>query len=195
MKKILTSLLALVLVLSLALSMASCTEVHPIQKFLLKMQSAKSYNISVSMTDVPFLGTVSISSKVDGNVQYIPETIVSEEAYIEYVSDAQYIYTKNAKGEWTKTKSELDLGISDLCSNEQILAFFDAENFEAVEGKENVYRQKDDADFGEYTDLTITVKDDSCTVSCTAAVEGLNIGVVIVISELGKVDLTLPEVK
>ena len=195
MKKILLAVLSLMLCVALMLSAVSCTQVHPIQKFLLKMQSSKSYQISVTMEDIPFLGSISLTTKVDGDIQYIPETLINEEAYFQVSSDAQYLYTKNAKGEWTKTKTELDVDVSEFYRNENILKLLDPDSYEAVEGKENVFKLKDDATFDGFDEITITVKDESCTISAKTNLEGFEISVVIVVSEIGKVKLTLPEVK
>ena len=79
MKKTILLLLVVGTCLSLLMTMTSCSFKHPIDEFKEKMEKADSYQMSVTMSDVPFLGTFTMAIKVDGNIQYTPAVMFNEE--------------------------------------------------------------------------------------------------------------------
>ena len=195
MKKALSFLIIVSLCLSMLMMVTSCSSKHPIEEFKEKMEKADSYQMSITMSDVPFLGTFTITTKVDGNIQYTPAVMFNEEEYIETVGDVEYKYTKDDSGKWTKTKVEdTDDDSSSIYGDDSLNKLFNPDNYEKVKGEENTYKQKDDVDFEDYENVKITIEDDSCTIEMSAISEGMTFGVKIVISKIGEIELTLPEV-
>lgn len=194
MKKVISLLIVLATCLSILMAFTSCSSKHPIDEFKEKMEKADSYQMSITMSDVPFFGTFTMTTKVDGNIQYIPAVMFSEEEYTEIVDDVKYKYTKDDSGKWTKEKEETNDDDSSVYGDESLAKLFNPDNYEKVKGEENTYKQKSDVTFDDYEDVKITIEDDSCTIEMKAISEGMTFGVKIVISKIGKIELTLPQV-
>lgn len=195
MKKTLSFLIIVSLCLSMLMLATSCSSKHPIEEFKEKMEKADSYQMSITMSDVPFLGTVTMTAKVDGNIQYIPATMINEEVYTETVGDVEYQYTKDDSGKWTKTKVENTVDdTSSIYDDDSLNKLFNPDNYEKVKGEENTYKQKDDVDFENYENVKITIEDNSCTIEMSASLQGMTFGLKIVVSKIGEIELTLPTV-
>ena len=194
MKKIVSLLLTLVLCFSMLLTLTSCFFKHPIENFAEKMAKANNYQISITLSDVPLLGTFTITEKVDGNITYTPAVLFDGECYTETVGNVVYTYTQNEDGTWTKSQSETD-DSSSVWSDDNMNDLFNPDNFEKVKGEKNTYKQKAGVVFDTMDDVVIVVTDESCTINMSMVVDGLTCGVKIVISKLGAIDLTLPTVK
>ena len=82
MKKIASLSLALLLCISFLLSAVSCSSKHPIEEFKEKMEQAESYQMVLTMSDVPMLGTLTMTYQIDGDIQYEPATVFGEETAI-----------------------------------------------------------------------------------------------------------------
>jgi hypothetical protein len=130
----------------------------------------------------------------------MPETVFEPEQYIEKVGDIEYSYSKDDNGDWVKTQVEEEEEDSSDNSDDNALAqLFDPENYEPVEGKENTYRQKagvsfEDLDGMQVEDVVISIDDTSCTIEMTATIEGMVVGMKLVFSKIGEIELTLPTV-
>ena len=198
MKKTLSRLLAAVLCLSVLITAASCSSEtkHPLKAFYDKMEKAENYQLVMTMIDVPFLGTYTVTGKFDGNIEYTAATLFTEEEYIEKDGDVEYKYTKDDSGKWTKTKVEkTEESEEDMLDEEFSKQLFNPENYEEVEGEKNTYKQKSDVKFDECENVKIKVEDESCTIEMSVTSEGMTLNVKLVISEIGKIELKLPEVE
>ena len=194
MKKVISLLIVLATCLSILMAFTSCSSKHPIDEFRAKMEKADSYQMSITMSDVPLFGTFTMTTKVDGNIQYTPAVMFSEEEYVETVGDVKYKYTKDESGKWTKEKEETEDDDSSIYGDESMEKLFNPENYEKVKGEENTYKQKSDVTFDDYEDVKITIEEDSCTIEMKAISDGMTFGVKIVISKIGEIELTLPKV-
>ena len=194
MKKVISLLIILATCLSILMAFTSCSSKHPIDEFKEKMEKADSYQMSITMSDVPLFGTFTMTTKVDGNIQYTPAVMFSEEEYTETVDGVKYKYTKDDSGKWTKEKDETNDDDSSVYGDESMAKLFNPDNYEKVKGEENTYKQKSDVTFDDYEDVKITIEDDSCTIEMKAISDGITFGVKIVISKIGEIELTLPKV-
>lgn len=194
MKKKLSMLLAVLLCLSMMFIGTSCSSKHPMETFREKMEQADSYEMTVTMSDVPLFGTMTITTQVDGNIQYTPAVLFNAEEYTETVDSTVYTYTKNEDGTWTKTESAAEEDSSEITSDESMKKFFDPNNYEAVKGEENTYKQKKDVVFDDFSDVTMFIGENTCTIEMTATSEGMTYGTKLVISKIGEIELTLPAV-
>ena len=194
MKKVISLLIVLATCLSTLMAFTSCSSKHPIDEFKEKMEKADSCQMSITISDVPLFGTFTMTTKVDGNIQYTPAVMFSEEEYTETVDGVTYKYTKDDSGKWTKEKEETNDDDSSVYGDESLAKLFNPDNYEKVEGEENTYKQMSDVTFDDYEDVKITIEDDSCTIEMKAISDGMTFGVKIVISKIGKIELTLPKV-
>ena len=193
MKKFVSLFLTLMLCISMMLIVTSCGTKHPIEEFKNKMADADSYQMSFTMSNIPLFGTITITTKVDGNIQYTPAIMFNEEEYIETVGDPKYKYTKNEDGTWSKTQDTEEEDDSSVTSDKTMEELFNPDNYEKVKDKENTYKQKKDVTFDNFEDVTITIEEDSCTIEMMSTDEGY--GVKLVISKIGEIELTLPTVE
>ena len=125
MKKFVSLFLTLMLCISMMLIVTSCGTKHPIEKFKNKMADADSYQMSVTMSNVPLFGTITMTTKVDGNIQYTPAIMFNEEEYIETVGDTKYKYTKNEDGTWSKTQDTEEEDDSSVTSDKTMEELFE----------------------------------------------------------------------
>ena len=60
------------------------------------MKEAESYQLEMTVSDIPFIGTINMKQMVDGNVSYTSAIWFQDEQYEEKVGKDVYVYTKNA---------------------------------------------------------------------------------------------------
>ena len=183
---------AAVVILTVTLSLVFAK--HPIAKFFEKMEKENNYQITITMYDIPFLGTLTMQEKVDGNVTYTPAVLFGEESYTERVGDDVYTYTKDSNDKWVKEKEESS-GATDSTANNFAEDFADLLNPKNYKKEsKNKYVQKDDVKFDAYDNVVITIDDDCLTIEMDVISEGMTFRTKIVISDIGDVELTLPKV-
>lgn len=190
-QKIVIAAVAALLCIATVLMIVISASQHPLEKFAAKMIKKQSFQMDVVLSGIPFFGTVSLTYEMDGNIQHIPAGNFVSESYMETVGDKQYKYTKDETGKWIKAESDENL-LSSIQSNETLKQLLNVDNYEKVEGKKNVYRQKADVVFENCKDVTITLEDKSCIIEMIALSNGMALETLIVISNVGKVNLTLP---
>lgn len=181
------ALIALIIIIAVS-------SIHPVHKFFLKVAQTEKYEMTIEILDIPLLGSVSIRSKFDGNIQYTPATLFTDEKYVEKVGDTKYTYTKNNDGVWIKTAKADEDESSDITESEEIKELLNLDNYEKIDGEKNAYKLKDGVVFEEFKDVIFHLGDDSCTIDLTLSLAGLKCKGRIIISNVGKVDLTLPKV-
>ena len=196
-KKIILAIVAAVLCLATVLSIVIVNaSIHPLEKFALKIMKKQNFQMDIVLSGIPIFGAVALTCEVDGDVQHIPAANFISESYIEKVGDKQYTYAKDSNGKWTKTESALDADnlLSGIQDSEMFKNLINLENYEEVEDKKNVYRQKEGVEFDGCKNVTITLEKDSCTIEMILYTGGMALETVIVISNIGKMDVTLPSV-
>lgn len=195
-KKIIFSAIAAVLLIAIIVGIVLWSSVHPLEKFALKIARKQNFQMDIVLSGIPIFGAVALTCEVDGNIQHIPAANFISESYIETVGDKRYTYTKDDTGKWTKTESDVDEDdlFGNLQESEAFQELMNLENYEEVEGKKNVYRQKEDVEFDGFKNVTITLEKGTCTIEMILYTSGMALDTVIVISNIGKMDLTLPKV-
>ena len=195
-KKIIFSAIAAVLLIAIIVGIVLWSSVHPLEKFALKIARKQNFQMDIVLSGIPIFGAVALTCEVDGNIQHIPAANFISESYIETVGDKRYTYTKDDTGQWTKTESDVDEDdlFGNLQESEAFQELMNLENYEEVEGKKNVYRQKEDVEFDGFKNVTITLEKGTCTIEMILYTSGMALDTVIVISNIGKMDLTLPKV-
>ena len=195
-KKIIFSVIAAVLLIAIIVGIVLWSSVHPLEKFALKIARKQNFQMDIVLSGIPIFGAVALTCEVDGNIQHIPAANFISESYIETVGDKRYTYTKDDTGKWTKTESDVDEDdlFGNLQESEAFQELMNLENYEEVEGKKNVYRQKEDVEFDGFKNVTITLEKGTCTIEMILYTSGMALDTVIVISNIGKMDLTLPKV-
>ena len=189
------SILGAITILTLVLVLVFAST--PIGRILTKLQKDNSYHMSVTVSNVFILGTVTFEQYVDEDVKYTPAFLLSAEKYEQTVGDDLYVYTKNDFGNWVRTKSEGSDGLVESMG-EDIFGDFDdllnPKNYEMVDGDDSKYKQKDNVEFDGCKNVLITIGENDVTVTMLMFFSGLELPTTIVISQIGEVELTLPEV-
>lgn len=195
-KKIIFSAIAAVLLIAIIVGIVLWSSVHPLEKFALKIARKQNFQMDIVLSGIPIFGAVALTCEVDGNIQHIPAANFVSESYIETVGDKRYTYTKDDTGKWTKTESDVDDDdlFGNLQENEAFQELMNLENYEEVEGKKNVYRQKEDVAFDGFKNVTIILEKGTCTIEMILYTSGMALDTVIVISNIGEMNLTLPKV-
>lgn len=193
-QKIIIASVAAVLCIAIVVAVVLYTSLHPLEKFALKIAQKQSFQMEVIVSGIPLIGRLSLTYEVDGNIQHIPAGNLISESYIETVGDVQYTYGKDANGHWTKSEGG-DSFLGDLENNETLKQLLNVDNYEPVEGEENVYRQKADVTFDGFKNVKITLDGDKCALEMVILSNGMSLDALIVISEVGKIDLTLPVIE
>jgi len=203
--KIIIAAVALVLCIATVLSIVLINNsMSPLEKFVLKLAKKQNFQMEVSAYGIPLLGSLAFVVEMDGNITHIPDLVlIDEECYVEKVGNETFTYTKDENGKWVKTKDEDDSDLEFL-DEDDLEELINPDNYELVEGTENVYRQKDSVQFEKFKNITITLEDDSCKIEMIAYLEeitlagftlnGIALETQIVISKIGEVNLKLPRV-
>ena len=191
--RILIAAVAAVLLIATVVGIVLWSSVHPIERFALKIARKQNFQMDIVLSGVPLFGSVALTCEVDGNIQHIPQGSFVSESYIETVGDKRYTYSKDDAGKWTKTIGENDL-FGNLQDNEMLQELINPENYEAVEGEKNVYRQKEGVEFESLKNVTLTIEKGTCTIQMILYTDGMALETVVVISNIGKMDVTLPRV-
>ncbi len=198
MKKSGSFLLAIALCLSMLLSLSACSFFkHPIEKFADELEEKGNAQMVMTMYDVPYLGTISIKMQIDGDIMYMPASMINEETYYEKVGDQEYEYTKDLNGVWTKTLSEDGSSSSDPTEDEEWDELLNPDNYERdyeFGSKKKVYELKDGVSFENFDDVEIIIEDDTFTIEMEMNMDGMWIDVKMEFSKIGEINLTLPTV-
>jgi len=192
-RTILIASIAAVLCVAIGLVAILYRPMHPIEKFAYKLMKKQNFQMEVFISGIPLFGSIAFAVETDGNITHIPDLYLAEECYIEKVGNETFKYTKDEKGNWIKGKEEED-SVLDFLSEDDLKELINPDNYDLVEGTENVYRQKADVQFEKFKNITITLEDDSCKIEMIAYMEGMALETQIVISKIGGVNLKLPEV-
>ena len=196
-KPLLISAIALAVIVVVVLSVVLIANNSPIAKILTNLSKNPNYHMTATISGIPLVGSLSLEQKVDGNITYTSKFLLTPEQYKEIVDNETYVYTKNSSGVWVKEKSEnsgnaINEMFEELVGDLNELT--NPKNYKKVKGEENKYKQKDNVSFDGCKDVVITIEDDEITVELTIDFEGAQLPSKLVISEIGKVELTLPEV-
>ena len=162
---------------------------HPITKFFAKMEKEDSYQLAITLSDIPFFGTITMQTKQDGNISYTAG--FGEETYTEKVGDDVYEYTKDSSGNWIKEKQENE--DEDDSDSTDI-----TDDFEELLNPKNYHNRQNEhhssVHFDDYDNVVITLGDGTCTLEMDITSGGMVMHAKIVISKIGEVELVLPEV-
>ena len=188
MKKLVSLILSLVLTVSL---LASCSSGGAMENFKEEMQESGSYQIKVTVYDMPFYGDLSITTMFDGNIKYTPASVAGAEKYVETVDGAEYTYSKNSSGAWEKSIAKAE-GSSLGVGEKAMQNLFDPDKYDETDG--GIYTQKKDVSFSGYSDVVMSFEGGICTIDLKIVSSGESYSAKIVISEVGKIELALPEV-
>ena len=198
--KIIIAAVALVLCIATVLSIVLISNsMSPLEKFMLKIAKKQNCQMDVVLSGIPMFSPIAFSIEIDGNVTHIPDLLIVEECYVEKVGNETFSYKKAENGKWVKEKETDDDSALNLFAEKDLEKLINPDNYELVEGTENVYCQKADVQFENFKNVTITLEDDSCKIDMVAYVEISIFGKMaletqIVISKIGQVDITLPKV-
>ena len=197
-KTLIIASIALAAVVAIVLSAVLIFNNSAVGKLLTQLKDGENYHMTATVSGIPLVGSLSFEQKVDGNISYTSSFLLTPERYKEVVGDETYIYTQNSSGKWTKTKSEGNSNsvndmIEDLIGDLDDLT--NPKNYKKISGEKNKYQQKANVEFENCRDVIITIENDKITVEMTINFAGSDLPATIVISNIGKVDLMLPEVE
>ena len=194
-QKIIIAVVACVLCVATVLSIVIVSNLgHPLEKFALKIMTKKNFQMDIVLSGIPLFGTVALTCEVDENLMHIPDATFISEQYVEIVGDKRYTYTKDNNEKWTKAESDANGMLSNIQDNEMIQELINIDNYEEVEGEKNVYRQKEGVELEHFKNVVITLEKNTCTIQAILYTDGMALDAVIVISNIGKMDVTLPRV-
>lgn len=166
---------------------------HPLAQIAFKLVKNESYDMDITVSGIPFFGSIKVERSVDGDIAYTSGSLLTREHYSHVVGDTKYTYNKSSDGTWVVTEENKDeSATSELMS--KFSELLDPEKYEKVDGKEYTYKQKEDVTFENFEDVIIVVTDETVTVTMYFYIEGIGFPTKIVITNIGEVELTLPEV-
>ena len=188
---ILSSILAVIIAVSVTVVVILSS--NPFVSFFLKIERENNFKATATLSDIPLFGSLTIETKQDGNLFYMKG--LSSETYTETIRDDVYEYAKDSSGNWTKTKKAG--GESDEESTKDKFADFfadlaDPKKYTKV--ADNKYVQKEGVQFENCDNVSITLVDGECIVEMEVTYI-VKVNATIVVSDVGEVEITLPEVK
>lgn len=196
MKNKIKIIVILMLVVLSSMVLSSCGEASQLDKFYKKMEKADSYTAVITM-EASIFGKVVMTTKIDGNKQYISSILDDNEEYKEIVDGKVFIYTKNYFGEWEKELEKVD--DSNDKDDDSLRKMFDSKNYDYSK-KEKAFILKKDSDLDDFNGMEILsfkviIDGETCSIEGEVVSEGMAIPITIVIKNINKTTVTLPEVK
>jgi len=193
-QKIIIAAVAALLCIATVVGIILWSSLHPIEKFALKIARKQSFQVDIALSGVPLFGTVTFACEVDGNIQHIPDGSFVPEVYLETVDNKQYTYSKDENGKWVKAEGGESM-FGNIKDNEMLRELINPDNYEPVEGQKNTYRQKADVVFDGCRNVVLKIEKNSCIIEMTTLSGSMAFDTVMVISNIGKVNITLPDVE
>ena len=199
MKRIVSSLLILALLICSLLSFTSCSSEHMLESFKNRLEEEGNYEVDFYLT-VPVINKkVEITLSVDGDVMHFSETYLTNEVFLEKVDGESYVYIKGLDGEWKRIPAGTTVtDITDTFSildTDAIGELLNIENYDISLEDELVLTQKEDVSFDFCSDVVMKVSASSCSLEMNVSFEGLTCKAGLEVYNIGKVNLSLPEVE
>ena len=199
MKRIISSLLALALLICSLLSFTSCSSEHMLESFKNRLEEEGNYEVDLYVT-VPIINKkIDITLSVDGDLMHFSESALTDEIFLEVVDGESYVYIKGLDGEWKRIPAGSTVtDITDTFSildTDAIGELLNIENYDISLEDELVLTQKEDVTFDFCSDVVMTVSSASCSLEMNMSLDGLTCKAGLEIYNIGKVNLSLPEVE
>lgn len=196
MKKFISTILILCLCIVISLSLISCNSTKKIDKMKETLLETDNMTVVMKLIDVPTIGTVRMTIKLDGNKQYISGIMGESDVYYEIKDGCQYEYYQDYYETWRITNNgavEEDNNIlKEEMFEDDFDKLFDSSNFEAVKGERNVFKQKSYVLFESFEDVYIIYDKDGYTINAITIIEGVEIDCSIIFSDFGTTKVELP---
>ena len=196
MKKQSLSILVAIMLLALIFStvFAGCNPTSEIDKFREKLFEAESLKMSMT-TEVPYYGSVKITTYVDGNKTYMPAYLDTPSVFTETEGVVTRVYT-DCGYYWKKETQYNTSGVEDDYY-EELTQLFYGDNYEyssddkAFKKKSNVILKFEDMEFDS---LLLTIVDNSCQLLGEVNVEGVLMECFIEITDINGIELVFDEI-
>ena len=185
MKKI-TAILLISICLCFILAGCGGEESNAIDDFYSKLKESNSYKMTFSM------GALNLVTEYDGNKTHSSQFLFTPETYTEKVGDDIFEYTEDSDGKWVKEKRTENNPNRNEMLNASFVDLFDGDNYNKT--GDNTYKQKKDADFGDYENVVITIDGTELTINFTINTNGTSVNVSLLISDVNSTTVTLPNV-
>lgn len=188
-----------ILIFVITLSACGGSSGNALEKALDKMETADSYRMDVSMDGLPFFGSITIVTKVDGDLSY-QSSIFGDAVYSKMVDGLEYEYVLNANDELVLSTTPEEVDTDEDEEDDDFLSEIQAEDFKqdaentlvwTFDG-DNLYMNDEETEY--MTDIVITLDDTGNidTMSFTMYTEDLSSNVVIAISGVNNTTITVP---
>ncbi len=140
---------------------------------------------------------VIVQDLIRGEVKINSSILDDNEEYKEIVDGKVFIYTKNYFGEWEKELEKVD--DSNDKDDDSLRKMFDSKNYDYSK-KEKAFILKKDSDLDDFNGMEILsfkviIDGETCSIEGEVVSEGMAIPITIVIKNINKTTVTLPEVK
>ncbi len=174
-------------------------DVSTLEEFAVLFAESDNYQMDITLVDW-VEGGHTITEKWDGNLFYQSYFMWPVEHYIETVDGKQYVYQSdiNFPNDPSKpwTKYELEEGTQfSLIPDYTLEAFLsNVNNFVKIEGEENKYKLQDGVEIPYCNNIVITLDETSCTIELNAYFLYGYTDIIVVITNFGGVELTLPAI-
>lgn len=188
---IFTSTIILIAIICTACFAGCMTSPKDIDNFLEKLQKADSMEMIMTM-DIPMVGVVSNTIKVDGDKSYTSEFMDSPAIFTEVVDDQLNVYT-NYGGSWDKQTYPIEDEDDIVSETESFEAFFDSEDytyskedkaFKLNEGKSIYFEGM------RFENVLLKLKLNSCKITSKIYMEGVYVDCTIEIKNINRVKLS-----
>lgn len=164
-----------------------------IEKAFANMDDLESYRMDITMSNIPLVGSMTMTMKYDGDYIYASavSSYYSQYTYYKVVNGNVYEYIEGENGYTLSTEAESSEDMGDY------IDFVDPENFVEEEGKwvykdDRLYLDDEETEYME--DIMIEISDDGYISSMvfTVSSEGMSFDAEISFSGFNSTSITLP---
>lgn len=187
MKKLFVAILLL-----LTVFLTGCT--NQLEEAFIKMDSLNSYQMDLTIRDMPIFGTVTITQLYDGDLMYQSSILdPSQGNYYEYVDGQLYEYEDDGNGGWVLSDE-----VASIDETSRLVTDLDPTDFEKnAEGTWEYIPERfylDDAQTSYIEEIVIDISDDGYigSLACNITTDGTTMTLEIEFSMFNEVTVTLP---
>ncbi len=192
MKQIIKMVWAFLAMVALAASTASCGMINPIERYKAKLATAKSFEMDITLTDIPLVGSLNVTVMKDGDKTHTSGFMGLDE-YSETVDGVAYKYTKSLTGKWTKKVAD-KVDYTDFIDDNTLAALLTSSNYTKSENEEDTWYYSADAELENIKNVKIVFEGEDGSISFTYNYNGFDVNGTIEFTKLGEVTVDIPSV-
>jgi len=172
----------------------SCSSANDLENAFDKMETVDSYRMDMKMTNVPFVGSMSITVKQDGDMTYSSNPLLTEGLYQKTIDGEVYDYILQEDGSYElsttpSSDEEEDLEYVDSLDYND---FSETDDMTWTMKTDRIYLDENESEYMENVVITLNNQGYFDTINFSVTTEGLTLDVEITFTDYNNTTVELP---